>query len=280
MIRIAPINRATSIYRASVFPSLVRCKSGESNGKRYMRTIPITTPKADFSSLNYSIDVPSPSSGTGSKWAKHSLSNPVEIPKREEKESFINIDIIPPKRRSRADRFKNKAGSVEAKDTTKGTSEVSTTTPTTATNETTSTSPPTATAAAAAATTTTTSTAKPVTTKKRRALRPRKALITLTPSAISHLKALLDQPEPQLIRIGVRNRGCSGLTYNLEYVNEAGKFDELIEQDGVKVLIDSKALFSIVGSQMDWLDDKLSSRFIFKNPNSKGTCGCGESFMV
>ncbi|CAI5760490.1 unnamed protein product [Candida verbasci] len=128
---------------------------------------------------------------------------------------------------------------------------------------------------------------KPITTtttetqpKKKRTLRPRKALITLSPNAISHLKQLLNQPQPKLIRIGVRNRGCSGLTYNLEYVDSPGKFDETVEQDGVKVLIDSKALFSIVGSEMDWLDDKLSSRFIFKNPNSKGTCGCGESFMV
>lgn len=70
------------------------------------------------------------------------------------------------------------------------------------------------------------------------------------------------------------------MTYNLEYVTVPGKFDEYVEQDGVKVYIDSKALFSIVGSEMDWIDDKLSSRFIFKNPNSKGTCGCGESFMV
>ena len=123
------------------------------------------------------------------------------------------------------------------------------------------------------------STAAPsVTPKKKRVLRPRKALITLTSSAVQHLQGLLDQPDPKLIRIGVRNRGCSGLTYNLEYVDKPGKFDELVEQDGVKVLIDSKALFSIVGSEMDWLDDKLSSRFIFKNPNSKGTCGCGHSW--
>ncbi|QLQ79731.1 hypothetical protein HG537_0C03800 [Torulaspora globosa] len=117
-------------------------------------------------------------------------------------------------------------------------------------------------------------------TKKKRTLRPRKALITLSPTALSHLRSLLDQPEPKLIRIGVRNRGCSGLTYELQYITEPGKFDEIVEQDGVKVIIDSKALFSIVGSEMDWVDDKLSSRFVFKNPNSKGTCGCGESFMV
>lgn len=116
--------------------------------------------------------------------------------------------------------------------------------------------------------------------KKRRTLKPRKAIITLSPTAVTHLRGLLEKPEGKYIRIGVQNRGCSGLTYHLEYVNECGKFDELVEQDGVKVFVDSKALFSIVGSEMDWLDDKLSSRFIFKNPNSKGTCGCGESFMV
>lgn len=116
--------------------------------------------------------------------------------------------------------------------------------------------------------------------KRRRPLKPLKAAITLTPSAIAHLKQLLASPEPKLIRIGVRNRGCSGLTYNLEYVEKPGKFDEEVVQDGVKVLIDSKALFSVIGSQMDWVDDKLSSRFVFSNPNSKGECGCGESFMV
>ncbi|KAG5357236.1 Iron-sulfur assembly protein 1 [Yarrowia sp. C11] len=116
--------------------------------------------------------------------------------------------------------------------------------------------------------------------KRTRKLRPRKAVITLSPTAVSHLKALLDQPEPKLIRIGVRNRGCSGLTYHIDYVDKPAKFDEEVVQDGVRVLIDSKALFSIIGSEMDWLDDKLSSRFIFRNPNSKGECGCGESFMV
>uniref|UniRef100_A0A060SYW8 Iron-sulfur assembly protein 1 n=1 Tax=Blastobotrys adeninivorans TaxID=409370 RepID=A0A060SYW8_BLAAD len=116
--------------------------------------------------------------------------------------------------------------------------------------------------------------------KPRRKLRPRKAVITLSPKAVEHLRNLLDSPNPQMIRVGVRNRGCSGLTYNLEYVDKPGKFDEEVIQDGVKVLIDSKALFSIIGSEMDWIDDKLSSRFVFHNPNSKGQCGCGESFMV
>lgn len=104
--------------------------------------------------------------------------------------------------------------------------------------------------------------------------------MTLTPTATTQLRALLDQPAPKLIRVGVKNRGCSGLAYHLEYVDQAGKFDEAVEQDGVKVLVDSKALFSIIGSEMDWVEDKLEQRFVFRNPNIKEQCGCGESFMV
>jgi iron-sulfur cluster assembly protein len=137
-----------------------------------------------------------------------------------------------------------------------------------------------ATTSAQVGTVTSTDSAAEVPKRRRRALKPRKALITLSPNALAHLKGLLDQPTPQMIRIGVKNRGCSGLTYNLEYIEQPQKFDEIVEQNGVKVIIDSKALFSIVGSEMDWIDDKLSSRFVFRNPNSKGTCGCGESFMV
>lgn len=129
-------------------------------------------------------------------------------------------------------------------------------------------------------------------------LRPRKAPIVLTPKAVEQLHTLFDQPESKMIRVGVKNRGCSGLAYHLEYVDKPGAFDETVEQDGVKVLIDSKALFSIIGSEMDWLEDKLSARFIFKNPNiSKSKpgvdilirvltyltaeqCGCGESFSI
>ncbi|MCJ1454025.1 Iron-sulfur assembly protein 1 [Mycoblastus sanguinarius] len=98
-------------------------------------------------------------------------------------------------------------------------------------------------------------------------LRPRKAAMSLTPSATTQLYNLLSLPEPKLIRVGVKNRGCSGLAYHLEYVDKADKFDEAVEQDGVKVLIDSKALFSIIGSEMDWVEDKLNQRFVFRNPN-------------
>ena len=98
-------------------------------------------------------------------------------------------------------------------------------------------------------------------------LRARKAAMNLTPSATTQIRRLLALPEPKLIRVGVKNRGCSGLAYHLEYVDKAGAFDEAVEQDGVKVLIDSKALFSIIGSEMDWVEDKLNQRFVFRNPN-------------
>ncbi|KAJ5655933.1 FeS cluster insertion protein [Penicillium longicatenatum] len=126
-----------------------------------------------------------------------------------------------------------------------------------------------------ASSTTATKTGKP-----RRPLRARKAAMKLSTQATEQLRKLMDQPEPKFIRVGVKNRGCSGLAYHLEYVEKPAKFDEVVEQDGVKVLIDSKALFSIIGSEMDWQEDKLSRKFVFRNPNIKEQCGCGESFMV
>ncbi|KAL3427143.1 iron-sulfur cluster assembly accessory protein [Phlyctema vagabunda] len=130
-------------------------------------------------------------------------------------------------------------------------------------------------------TTSTTTAAAPQTRPKpTRKLKARKAAMNLTPGAVAQLRELLNQPEPKLIKVGVRNRGCSGLAYHLEYVEKPGAFDEEVEQDGVKVLIDSKALFSIIGSEMDWVEDKLNERFVFRNPNIKEQCGCGESFMV
>ena len=86
-----------------------------------------------------------------------------------------------------------------------------------------------------------------------------------TPSAIQHLQHLIASPDnPQLLRIGVKSRGCAGMAYHLDYVSPpGGKFDEVVEQDGVRVLIDSKALFSIIGSRMDWRDNRLSAGFVF-----------------
>lgn len=244
-----------------------------------MQTIPASSkrsPVASFGNLNYQLntDLRQPPRTQGNqKWAKHSLTFPQSLESQSLATSQLDISfpskpeitLLPPVRKSRVSRFRK--ADTEAKLQKQKSEQASP-----AASE--------ATPAATPESTTTTSQQQAPAKKPRRQLRPRKALISLSQSAVEHLKGLLDQPNPQLIRIGVKNRGCSGLTYHLEYVSEPGKFDETVEQDGVKVLIDSKALFSIVGSEMDWLDDKLSSRFIFKNPNSKGTCGCGESFMV
>nr|ODN86460.1 hypothetical protein L203_04162 [Cryptococcus depauperatus CBS 7841] len=120
------------------------------------------------------------------------------------------------------------------------------------------------------------------TTQPTRQLKGKKNAITITAAAIRHLRHLLsDEQDPRLVRISVKTRGCAGMAYHLDYVPPpGGRFDEVVEQDGVKVLIDSKALFSIIGSRMDWRDNRLSAGFVFDNPNIVDTCGCGESFNI
>ncbi|EJT49272.1 cytochrome P450 [Trichosporon asahii var. asahii CBS 2479] len=122
--------------------------------------------------------------------------------------------------------------------------------------------------------------ASPPPPRPRRKIASKKAPLTMTPEAIKRLEALQANPaEPKFLRIGVKTRGCAGMAYHLDYVPQPGKFDEVVEQDGVRVLVDSKALFSIIGSRMDWRDTKLSAGFVFDNPNIVDTCGCGESFL-
>ncbi|HTZ80099.1 MAG TPA: iron-sulfur cluster assembly accessory protein [Stellaceae bacterium] len=106
--------------------------------------------------------------------------------------------------------------------------------------------------------------------------------MSLTDAAADRIRALLaKRGRPAVgIRVGVRSRGCSGLTYTLEYADEKGKLDEVVEDKGVTVLIDPKASMFIIGTEMDYVEDKLQSGFTFRNPNEKGRCGCGESFHV
>jgi len=112
-------------------------------------------------------------------------------------------------------------------------------------------------------------------------IRATKAAITLTPSAINRIKELVaESPDSAGVKIGVKERGCNGLSYTLKYIDEIQRFDEVVEQDGVKVVIDSRAQLSLLGSEMDYVRDKLASEFVFNNPNIKGTCGCGESFHI
>ena len=106
--------------------------------------------------------------------------------------------------------------------------------------------------------------------------------MTLTDAAADRIRALLaKRGRPAVgIRVGVRSRGCSGVTYTLEYADQNGKLDELVQDKGVTVLIDPKASMFIIGTEMDYVEDKLQSGFTFRNPNEKGRCGCGESFHV
>ena len=106
--------------------------------------------------------------------------------------------------------------------------------------------------------------------------------LTVTAAAAEQIKVLLARREaPALgVRIGIRTKGCSGMSYTLEYADEKAPFDEEMEVDGVKVLIDPKATMFILGTEMDYVQDKLESGFVFRNPNEKGRCGCGESFHM
>jgi len=128
--------------------------------------------------------------------------------------------------------------------------------------------------------TTTTEAAKPAAPARPR--RPRPQLMTVTPAAAERVKALIEGRGKATagVRIGVRTKGCSGLSYTLEYADEKGPLDEVVEEHGVTLLIDPKATMFILGTEMDYVEEKLQSGFVFKNPNEKGRCGCGESFHV
>nr|XP_008161381.2 iron-sulfur cluster assembly 1 homolog, mitochondrial [Chrysemys picta bellii] len=102
-----------------------------------------------------------------------------------------------------------------------------------------------------------------------------------TPSAVHKIKQLLkDKPDHVGVKVGVRTRGCNGLSYTLDYTKTKGDSDEEVVQDGVRVFIEKKAQLTLLGTEMDYVEDKLSSEFVFNNPNIKGTCGCGESFNI
>lgn len=109
-----------------------------------------------------------------------------------------------------------------------------------------------------------------------------KKLIDITDLAVLKMKELLAQRDkPSVgIRVGVKQGGCSGLAYYIEYADEQDAYDEIIESGGVKVLIQPKAVMYLLGTKMDYMDTEIKSGFVFQNPNEKGKCGCGESFNV
>ena len=107
-------------------------------------------------------------------------------------------------------------------------------------------------------------------------------VIKLSDNAANRIKEIMSKAESSAIgvRVGVKSGGCAGMSYIMEYAKEAKKNEEVIEDKGVKVFIDSNAIMDLLGTEMDYKTDKFSSQFVFKNPNETERCGCGESFKV
>ena len=106
--------------------------------------------------------------------------------------------------------------------------------------------------------------------------------IKLTDSAADRIKEIMSRADKKTIgvRVGVKSGGCAGLSYMMEYASDIRPDEEVIEDKGVKVLIDPKAIMYLLGTEMDYKKEKFSSQFVFKNPNETERCGCGESFKV
>lgn len=113
-------------------------------------------------------------------------------------------------------------------------------------------------------------------------VRPRPKVITLTERAADRVREILANSERPLagLRIGVRNGGCAGMAYTMEYAEAVNPMDEVVEDKGVTVLVDPKAVLFLLGTEMDYQVDKLSARFVFNNPNQTSACGCGESVTL
>ncbi|HEV3370985.1 MAG TPA: iron-sulfur cluster assembly accessory protein [Xanthobacteraceae bacterium] len=112
--------------------------------------------------------------------------------------------------------------------------------------------------------------------------RPRPQVIRLTDAAAERIKYVMANATKPIIgvRVGVKNGGCAGMTYTMEYAEQVAPADELVEDKGVRVLIDPKAILFLLGTEMDYKIEKLSAQFVFNNPNQTGACGCGESVQL
>ena len=112
--------------------------------------------------------------------------------------------------------------------------------------------------------------------------RARPAAVALTPNAEERIAKLMAAAPAGAIgvKLSTPRRGCSGLAYSVDYVNEAVAMDERIETPGGSFFIDSASVLYLIGSTMDWVEDDFSAGFVFENPNVKDACGCGESFTV
>ena len=109
---------------------------------------------------------------------------------------------------------------------------------------------------------------------------PLRQIIQITDAAADRIKHLLSKRNAIGIRIGVKSSGCTGMGYTFEYADDKKTTDESVEEKGVKVFVESKAVLYLIGTKLDFVEQELGSGFVFSNPNEKGKCGCGESFFV
>ncbi len=114
------------------------------------------------------------------------------------------------------------------------------------------------------------------------AARPRLQVMRLSDAAAERIKAVMASAERPItaVRVGVKNGGCAGMAYTMEYAEKVNPLDEVIEEKGVRILIDPKAVLFLLGTEMDYKVDKLSAQFVFNNPNQTAACGCGESVQI
>ena len=114
------------------------------------------------------------------------------------------------------------------------------------------------------------------------ARRPRPKAVTLTDAAAERVKEIMSDADSGVIgvKVGVKNGGCAGMEYTMEYAKEAAPLDEVVEDKDVKILIDPKAILFLIGTEIDYVAEKLSQRFTFRNPNQTDACGCGESVTI
>lgn len=112
--------------------------------------------------------------------------------------------------------------------------------------------------------------------------RPRPKVVSLTDRAAERVREIMDRAEQPYagLRVGVKNGGCAGQEYILEYAETAAALDEVVEEKGVRILIDPKAVLFLIGSEIDYETTRLSSKFVFRNPNETDACGCGESVTI
>ena len=119
-----------------------------------------------------------------------------------------------------------------------------------------------------------------VTTTRPRRERPK--VIRLTDDAAARIRDIMEKSDGRYVgvRVGVKNGGCAGMSYTMDYAEAPQPFEEVVEDQGVKVFIDPKAVMFLIGTEMDFVREKLGARFVFNNPNQTAACGCGESVSI